>query len=93
MSDIIKKILYGGPCDGEEIEIHRDNLKIKPRINVTKDGLKLAYGLARPDSKRAIFTVMTFLAQWFLAAKIRNLIPLPPVLLYQSDDSHILEIF
>ena len=46
-----------------------------------------------PDSKRAIFTVMTFLAQWFLAAKIRNLISLPPVLLYQSDDSHILEIF
>ena len=49
MSDILKKILYGGPCDGEEIEIHRDNLKIKPRINVTKDGLKLVYGLDNND--------------------------------------------
>ena len=50
MSDIIKKTLYGGPCDGEEIEIHRDNLKIKPRINVTnKDGLTFVYGLDNND--------------------------------------------
>ena len=34
---IVKKTLYGGPCDGQEIEIHRDNLKIKPKINVSSD--------------------------------------------------------
>lgn len=46
MSGIIKKTLYGGPCDGEEIEIHEDNLKIKPKVNVTnKDGLTFTYGL------------------------------------------------
>lgn len=50
MSDIVKKTLYGGPCDGEVIEIHRDNLKIKPRINVTNNkGLTFVYGLDNND--------------------------------------------
>ena len=45
MSGIIKKALYGGPCDGEEIEIHEDNLKFKPRVTLERDGLRFAYGL------------------------------------------------
>ena len=35
MAGIIKKTLYDGPCDGEIIEIQEDNLKIKPKVNVT----------------------------------------------------------
>ena len=34
MSEIVEMVLYGGPHDGETIEIHRDNLKIKPRMSV-----------------------------------------------------------
>ncbi len=46
MSEMIKKILFSGPMDGHEIEIHKDNLKIKPRINITDDkGQIFVYGL------------------------------------------------
>ncbi len=46
MSDIVKMTLYGGPCDGEVIEIHKDNLKIKPQINIKKEeGVIFTYGL------------------------------------------------
>lgn len=34
MSDIVEMPLYGGPLDGNTITIHRDNLKIKPRLSV-----------------------------------------------------------
>jgi len=50
MNDIIKKTLFGGPCDGEEIQIHCNNLKIKPRIKIAdKDGLIFVYGLDNND--------------------------------------------
>ena len=46
MSEIVKMILHAGPHDGEEIEIHRDNLKIKPRISVENDAGEVSeYGL------------------------------------------------
>ncbi len=46
MDNIVKKTLFGGPCDGQVIEIHKDNLKIKPRMTVKdKDGLEFVYGL------------------------------------------------
>lgn len=32
--NIVIKTLNGGPHDGEEFDIHRDNLRIKPIINV-----------------------------------------------------------
>ena len=45
MCDIVEKTLYGGPCDGQIINIHRDNLKIKPRITIKdNDGLEFIYG-------------------------------------------------
>ncbi len=34
MNNVKSMTLYGGPHDGEIIEIHRDNLKIKPRISM-----------------------------------------------------------
>jgi len=34
-SDILKMKLHGGPHDGEEIEIHRDHLKLKPWIGAS----------------------------------------------------------
>ena len=34
MDEIVTMVLNGGPHDGEKIEIHRDNLKIKPIMNV-----------------------------------------------------------
>ena len=50
MDDIIEKTLLGGPCDGQIIEIHKDNLKIKPRMTVKdKDGLEFVYGLNNND--------------------------------------------
>ena len=50
MNDILKKTLYGGPCDGQVIEIHKDSLKIKPRMTVKdKDGLEFVYGLDNKD--------------------------------------------
>ena len=46
MRDIVKKTLYAGPFDGQLIEVHKDNLKIKPRITVKdKDGMEFVYGL------------------------------------------------
>lgn len=38
--------LYGGPNDGEQIEIHEDNLKIKPIISIeNKEGDVTEYAL------------------------------------------------
>jgi len=37
MNEIITMILNGGPHDGEKVEIHRENLNIKPIINVSDD--------------------------------------------------------
>ena len=45
MSGVVKKTLYGGPRDGEVVEIHEDNLKTKPRITLERDGRKIVYGL------------------------------------------------
>lgn len=46
MNDIVTKILYGGPHDGEGFSIHRDNLKIKPRISIeSESGEVTEYGL------------------------------------------------
>lgn len=47
MNDKIKKMtLHGGPCDGEELEIHEDTLKIKPGISMTgRDGKEAVYAL------------------------------------------------
>jgi hypothetical protein len=43
-----KMELFGGPHDGETIEIHEDNLKIKPIISVeTKEGQVTEYGVTR----------------------------------------------
>ena len=47
---VIKKILRGGPMDGEEVEIHIDNLKLKPILNTTNDkGQTFSYGLDDND--------------------------------------------
>jgi len=35
--DLIEITLYGGPKDGEMIQIHKDNLQISPRISLTDD--------------------------------------------------------
>jgi hypothetical protein len=44
--DIVTMILYGGPHDGEEISIHRDNLKRKPRVGIEgKTGETTEYAL------------------------------------------------
>jgi hypothetical protein len=52
MSDKIKKmILHGGPCDGDEIEIHEDTLKIKPRISMTSSSGKEAEYALDNDGK------------------------------------------
>jgi len=46
MSDIVQMTLHGGPRDGEVVEIHHDNLKIKPRLNMKdKEGYAVVYGL------------------------------------------------
>ncbi len=46
MSGIIKKMLYAGPMEGHVIEIHEENLKIRPIINVTDErGQTFVYGL------------------------------------------------
>lgn len=46
MSDILKMTLYGGPMDGEVIEIHRENLKIFPLLSCENDeGVEAVYGL------------------------------------------------
>ncbi len=50
MDDIITIILNGGPHDGEKIEIHRDNLKINPKINIKdKNGNWSCYVLNDED--------------------------------------------
>ncbi len=50
MADTIKVTLNGGPHDGEEIEIHIDNLKINPKINIKdKDGNWSCYVLNDED--------------------------------------------
>ena len=47
MNEKIKRMtLHGGPCDGDEIEIHEDNLKILPRISTHgRDGKEVVYVL------------------------------------------------
>jgi hypothetical protein len=46
MSDIVEMTLYAGPLDGNTITIHRDNLKIKPRISVeAENGEMIEYAL------------------------------------------------
>ena len=47
MNEKIKKMtLHGGPCDGDEIQIHEDNLKILPRISIKgRDGKEVVYAL------------------------------------------------
>ena len=46
MKDTVKKTLYGGPCDGLEIEVFRDKLKSKQRITVNwVYGRSYLYGL------------------------------------------------
>jgi len=47
MNEKIKKMtLHGGPCDGDEIEIHEDNLKILPRISTKgRDAEEVVYAL------------------------------------------------
>lgn len=43
---MLTMILHGGPHDGEEIQIHRDNLKIMPRVSMTDaEGKVTEYGL------------------------------------------------
>jgi len=37
MDKIVTMVLNGGPHDGEKIEIHSDNLRIKPIINVSDE--------------------------------------------------------
>lgn len=50
MSKIVKKMLYAGPMEGHVIEIHEDNLKIRPIINVTDDkGQTFVYGLQNDE--------------------------------------------
>jgi len=50
MNDIITMILYGGPHDGEVVEIHRDTLKIKPRMNMEDDQGEISeYALNNDD--------------------------------------------
>ena len=64
MSEMIKKILVSGPMDGHEIEIHKDNLKIKPRINVTDDkGQIFVYGLDM-DYRGEMFEIIKKLLQF-----------------------------
>ena len=48
---IVWMTLYGGPHDGEKIDIHRDNLKIYPLINVQDQntGKWSTYGLSNED--------------------------------------------
>ncbi len=50
MGDIITVILNGGPHDRKEIEIHRDNLRINPKINIKdKNGNWSCYVLNDED--------------------------------------------
>ena len=43
---IIEMLLYGGPNDGEVIQIHKENLKIKPRITIlSKNREEVVYAL------------------------------------------------
>jgi hypothetical protein len=45
-SEIVEMRLYGGPNDGEVIQIHKDNLKIKPRIAISsQDKAEVIYAL------------------------------------------------
>ncbi len=47
MRKIIKKILHGGPLNGNWTEIHEDNLKTQPILNCEgADGQCHEYGLA-----------------------------------------------
>jgi len=32
MPDIFTTTLYGGPCDGEQVELHHEQLDLKARI-------------------------------------------------------------
>lgn len=46
MSNMVELTLYGGPMDGDTITIARDNLKIKPIVDVeTPDGTIVSYAL------------------------------------------------
>lgn len=42
---MVKKTLYGGPHDGEQIEIHKDHIKLKARIEICGDGKVSVYGV------------------------------------------------
>ena len=43
---IIDMLLYGGPKDGEVIQIHKENLKIKPKITLlSEDNEEIVYAL------------------------------------------------
>lgn len=46
MDYMVKRTLYGGPHDGEVIEVHQDSLKIFPRVTMEDDeGVLTEYGL------------------------------------------------
>ncbi len=53
MSDMITLALYGGPCDGERIQIHRDHLDLKARIEIQREGQTVVYGV--DDSGRLVW--------------------------------------
>ena len=45
MSEIVNMRLYGGPCDGELIEIHKSHLELNIRLEVCRDGESTTYGV------------------------------------------------
>lgn len=46
MDYMVKMTLYGGPHDGEVVQMHQDSLKVFPRVTMEDDeGVMTEYGL------------------------------------------------
>ena len=53
MPDIIPATLYGGPLDGESVELHREVFDLKARVEVRRGDAVFVYGV--DDSNRLVW--------------------------------------